>query len=161
MQTGLYISANYTAFAKQLFVKIVLLVLSFLTPIIPLMLLVAAFILFDTLAGRWKAKKTEGIISKKTSQIISKMLLYQCTVITLYCIDYLILSQFVATFTDIQFAATKVGCLILIWVELESIDEKYQQVKGKSFWDTIKRFFRRVKEVKNQAQEVISDENQQ
>lgn len=60
-------------------------VISVLTPIIPLMLTVGGLIFVDTIFGVWAAnKRKEPISSKGLSRLITKMLVYQIVIITLF-----------------------------------------------------------------------------
>jgi hypothetical protein len=62
----------------------------FFTPIAPLMLIVAAFILADTLLGVSKSIiKKQGFTSHKLSRLIFKMFFYQVVILLLYPIDIL------------------------------------------------------------------------
>jgi len=126
--------------------------LSFFAPIHVLMLLIGAFILLDTLVGRWCAKKLaqkEGkdvrleVTSRKTRVgFTSKVITYQTAIILLFIIDDYILNDLVRYFFTefpIEYIITKAMGLILIAIEFDSIDEKYYLVKGVRIKDIIRK----------------------
>ncbi len=64
--------------------------LAFFIPISGILLMIGVLIIFDTVAGIWKAKKLgEKITSRRLSAIISKLALYELTVIMFFLIDRL------------------------------------------------------------------------
>lgn len=93
----------------------------FFTPIAPLMMIVAGFILSDTLLGVSKAViKKQGFTSHKLSRLIFKMFFYQIVILLLYPIDIFIIDS--DLFGQAHFF-TKVGTFVLIFVEALSIEE--------------------------------------
>ena len=93
----------------------------FFTPIAPLMLIVAAFIVADTLLGVSKSIiKKQGFTSHKLSRLIFKMFFYQVVILLLYPIDIFIIAS--DLFGQAHFF-TKVGTFVLIFVEALSIEE--------------------------------------
>lgn len=139
--------------------KILLPVFTLLLPIKWVIVLVGIFILADTGFGIWAAKKTgKKITSSRFSSIISKMLIYQLTVITFYGIDVVLLGDFVKLFIGIPLVITKLTALILISVEGFSIDEKLKMVNpGKGLWFYIKKFLGIAKILKRESKELIDD----
>jgi len=78
--------------------------LSFFIPVVPLLLLVGGFILFDTILGIWAAKKRgEKITSRKLGNIIPKMILYQMAVLSAFVLDVWLLGEFVKFILSIVF----------------------------------------------------------
>lgn len=118
-------------------------IISFFTPIEPLIIGVGLAILADTILGIYKAKKKgEKITSRKLSQIISKLLLYQGSVLTIYCLEIFILKDFVVLFTSIQFFLTKIVAVLLTFIEIKSCSESYEAITGINLVD-------KAKELKN------------
>lgn len=70
----------------------------------------------------------EPISSKKLSRIISKMLLYQCGLITCYVLEKFLLGEFIVTFSSIQFLLTKIIAVIFCGVEMMSLNENIKVV---------------------------------
>jgi hypothetical protein len=134
-------------------------VMAFLMPIVPLLLIVGGLIFLDTCVGLWRAYKTNELISsKKLSNIISKMVLYQTSIITFFLIEKYIVGDFIVHVTSIQLFLTKVLACTLCSIELKSMDESYQIVTGISIWDRFKLLLKRSNEVKKGVKEIINDD---
>jgi hypothetical protein len=119
------------------------------------MFLIGFAILVDTVTGIWKAKKLkQPITSRRLSSVISKMLLYEITVILFYLIDYFILNDIVLTFFSVPLMLTKMLSLVLVSIEVVSINENYKAVKGLDLWISAKNLITRAKELKNDADEI-------
>jgi hypothetical protein len=138
----------------DMFVAIIGVIIAFLSPIIPLLLLVGGAIALDTITGVWKAKRlNEKITSKKLSRIISKMLLYQLAIILFFVMDKYIIGDFVGMFTHIPLVLTKLMSLTFSYIELKSIDENYEAMTGKSFWKSLKEMLHRAKAIKKDIED--------
>ncbi len=121
---------------------------SFFLPIYGILILIFFCILFDTITGIWKAKKTKTkVTSRRLSAIISKILLYETTVMLFYLMDFYLLNDIVMTFFSIELLTTKILALVLVSVEIVSINENYKAVKGIDLWASLKNLFARAKEV--------------
>ncbi len=121
---------------------------SFFLPIYGILILIFFCIVFDTITGIWKAKKTKTpVTSRRLSAIISKVLLYEATVMLFYLMDYYLLNDIVMTFFSIELLTTKILALVLVSVEIVSINENYKAVKGIDLWASLKNLFARAKEV--------------
>ena len=121
---------------------------SFFLPIYGILILIFFCIVFDTITGIWKAKKTKTkVTSRRLSAIISKILLYETTVMLFYLMDYYLLNDIVMTFFSIELLTTKILALVLVSVEVVSINENYKAVKGIDLWASLKNLFARAKEV--------------
>jgi hypothetical protein len=124
-------------------------------PISGLLFLVGFVIILDTVTGVWKSVKNKvPITSRGLSSIISKMLLYEITVILFYMIDYFILNNIVLTFFSVPLLLTKVLSLILVSIEVMSINENYKAVKGLDLWQAMKNLFARAKDIKKEVDEI-------
>ena len=147
MRTQLYLLI-YTA--NNSLLKLITICFSFFLPISGILGLLLVLILADTATGIWKAKhQKQQITSRKLSAIISKLLLYELTVILFYLIDYFILNQIILTFFSVPLMLTKVLALILASIEIMSINENYKAVKSIDLWQSAKLLFARAKEVKD------------
>ncbi len=128
---------------------------AFFMPITGLMFLIGFAIFVDTITGVWKAKKLkQPITSRRLSAVISKMLLYEITVILFYLIDYFILNDIVLTFFSVPLMLTKMLALVLVSIEVVSINENYKAVKGIDLWISAKNLITRAKELKNDAEQI-------
>ena len=129
----------------------------FLTPVNSLLILVGLAILLDTIVGIIKSKKLKvPITSKKLSNILFKMVIYQGAVLTFYCIDVFILGDFIKLAISVPFALTKVVALIAISIEMYSIDESLRLFNdGKGFKFYFKRLIGLFKDTKKDVNEII------
>lgn len=133
------------------FPKILALLWTLFLPITGLFLLVGFCIALDTLTGIWKSYKLKvKISSRKLSVIVSKMMLYQITLILFYLIDNFILNQIMLKFFSVPLMLTKVVALILISIEIMSINENVIAVKGLNLWEAMRNLFARAKEIKTE-----------
>jgi hypothetical protein len=132
--------------------RIMMAIAAFLVPIQGIMITVGVCIIADTMMGVWKAKKLkQTITSRKLSQIISKMFLYQATIVLIFAVDKFILDGIIQQFFTVPLLATKIVALTLISIELFSIDENWRAVKKKGFWDYFKELTARAKDIKNET----------
>lgn len=130
----------------------------FFAPIKGLMLAVGAAIVLDTFFGIYRSIKIRGwkfITSRKLSEIVSKMLLYQSCIICLYVIDFFILSEFFQKWFSISFFATKMCAILLIFIEGVSIKENFEGATGLDVWGQVKKALGRAKEVKTSVTDLI------
>ena len=128
---------------------------AFLMPISGLLFLVGFVIVLDTITGVWKSIKNKvKITSRGLSAIISKMLLYEITVIMFYMIDQFILNNIILQFFSVELLLTKILALILVSIEVMSINENYKAVKGLDLWQSMKNLFARAKDIKKEVDEI-------
>ena len=93
----------------------------FFAPIQGLLIAVAFGVMLDTFTGIFKSIKLNGlqsIRSRKLSNIISKMLLYQVSIISLYIIDKYLLNELVNLHFNTQFLFTKLIAIILVFISM-------------------------------------------
>jgi hypothetical protein len=131
--------------------------LLFFAPIQGLLVAVGAAVVFDTFTGIYKSIKLEGlssIKSRKLSNIVSKLLLYQMCIILLFPIDKFLLNELLSHLISIKFFATKFICVILIIIEGTSIKENVEAALNVNLWDMLKNAMRRAKEVKDDINEL-------
>lgn len=130
-------------------------ILAFLLPIKEMILIVGLMIIFDTITGLYKSHKLKiAITSNKLSALISKMFLYQMCLITSFIVDKFVIGEFISIFSNIPFFLTKIVCLFMVGVEVTSITENYKSVTGFSVWDKFKQITRRIKDVKQEIEEI-------
>ena len=130
-------------------------ILSFFIPVGDILILVGCAIILDTLTGIWKSIKTgQQITSRKLSSVISKMLLYQSTVLLFYMLDVFILNEIVIAFFNVPLLTTKILGLTLVSVEIVSINENYKKVMNVDLWSTLKNMLSRAKEIKTDISKV-------
>lgn len=130
----------------------------FFAPITGLMIAVGSAILLDTVFGIYRSVKIRGwyfVTSRRLSEIISKMLLYQMCIICLYIIDFFVLSEFFQKWFSISFFATKMCAILLIFIEGVSIKENFESATGLDVWGLVKKALGRAKEVKTSVTDII------
>jgi hypothetical protein len=128
---------------------------AFFLPISGILIMIGVLIAIDTFTGIWKANKlNEKITSRKLSSIISKLALYEITVIMFFLIDAFILNDIILTFFSVPFMLTKVTALVLASIEVMSINENYKIVKGIDLWQSMKLLFARAKDIKKDIDKI-------
>ena len=133
-------------------------ILIMFVPIHGILIAVGSSIVLDTFTGVFKSIKINGwssIKSRKLSQVISKMLLYEVCILFLYMIDKFILNEFIFKWLSVDYMFTKVCAILLIFIELTSIKENIQEAYNIKIWDMLKDAFLRAKEVKDNINEII------
>ena len=140
----LLLTTKLKLYSMQLFA----IVSSFFLPISGILILIGVSVIVDTITGVWKSKKLgTPITSRKLSAVISKILLYEVTVMLFYLIDYFIINDIVLTFFSVELMITKILALVLVSIEVISLNENIKAVKGIDLWTSLKNLFRRAKEV--------------
>lgn len=123
----------------------------FFAPIQGLLIAVAFGIMLDTFTGIFKSIKLNGlqsIRSRTLSNVISKMLLYQVSIISLYVIDKFLLNELINLHFSTKFLFTKLVAIVLVFIELVSIKENIEEALKVDIWKLLKNLIRRAKEVK-------------
>jgi len=129
--------------------------LAFFLPISGILLMIGVLIVIDTVAGIWKAKKIgEKITSRRLSAIISKLALYEVTVIMFFLIDVFILNDIILTFFSVPFMLTKVVALVLASIEVMSINESWKRAKNIDLWTSLKNLLSRSAEINDDIKKI-------
>ena len=126
-------------------------------PIYGLLVAVGAAIVLDTFTGIFKSIKLEGwksIRSRKLSNVISKMALYEICILLLFVIDKFVLNEFIIKSFGITYMFTKICAVLLIFVELTSIKENVEASFKINIWGLLKKALLRAKEIKTSIDEV-------
>jgi len=133
--------------------------LLFFAPIQQLVMVVGIAIILDTFTGIYKSVKLNGwrsIRSRKLSNIISKLVLYEVSIILLYPIDKFLLNELLLNIVSVQFFSTKVACVLLILVELTSIKENVEAALKINIWQILKRTINRAKEISHDVDDIAN-----
>lgn len=105
-------------------------VVAFLSPLIPLGLLVSTLIGVDFVFGIYRAYKNgDEISSRKMGHSISKIFLYNMAVLSVFMLEKIIIG------TNLEFTKICVG--VIAMVELKSIDESFKLLYGFSIYESI------------------------
>ena len=136
------------------FSNILAILVSFISPIVGVLIAVGAFILLDTIVGIWKAKKIkQKVTSRRLASIVNKMLVYQLTTITFFTLDWFIINDIILEFLSVEFALTKAIAVVLISIEFFSINESFEMATGKGLIARFKDLMNKYKENKKVLRE--------
>jgi hypothetical protein len=125
----------------------------FIEPVFPLIILVGIFIIADTIFGVWSSKKLgKPIISRKLFRLVSKFVVYTTSILLVWGLDSLIISEFIT-----PFLTTKIVAAVLCFIEGFSIDEKLRSInEGKGVIYYLDKFTKFIKGVKDKFNEITS-----
>ncbi len=132
-------------------------ILLLFAPIYGLLVAVGAAIILDTFTGIFRSIKLNGfksIRSRKLSNIVSKMLLYEVCVLLLFLMDKYLLNEFIIRSFGIEFMFTKICAILLIFIELVSIKENIEDAYKIEIWPMIKKLLSRAKEIKSDIDDI-------
>jgi len=131
-------------------IKLMSVLVVLFAPIQGIMITIGLAILADTVVGIWKSRKLDQqISSRRLSRVISKMLIYQITIILFYMIDKFILHDITSQFFAVEYLLTKAIALTLASVEVFSIDENIKAVRGSGLMEAFKRLIKKSKEIRD------------
>lgn len=132
-------------------VKLLAVLFALLSPIQGILITVGICIFADTIVGIWKARKIgEPLKSRKLGQLVTKMLIYQSTIIVFYLIDKYMLGEILSHFVQVDYLLTKAIALVLASIEIFSIDENMRQVKGSGLWEAFKTLIGKSKQIRKE-----------
>lgn len=132
-------------------------IISFLLPLQGLLTAVGVAIMLDTFTGLFKAVKVGGwvaIRSKKLSDIAAKIILYNTAVMSVYIMDYYLLSDFFKHWFSADFFFTKIIAFVLVLIELTSIKENFETAYNKDIWKLLKSIIQRAKEINSDISDI-------
>ena len=124
----------------------------FFAPIKGIILMVALATIIDTCFGLWKAKKLEEEITSKMLRngLVPKLVSYVAAVMLIYSSDVFIINALTMSVVSVEFISTKLIALVLLSIEVKSMDESFVKVKGYSFIDKTKVIINKIKDLKKQ-----------
>lgn len=147
---------------KSHLIGVISIFFAFLLPIRGLLICVGFAIVIDTVMGVYKAKKLNGwksVSSRKLSELISKMFLYEGAIILFYAMDKFIMGEFIALFIGVPLFLTKILAATLCFIEIKSIDETVKIITGKSVWERFRELLARAKEAKEDVGELVDNKD--
>jgi hypothetical protein len=100
------------------------------------------FILLDTFTGLAKAyyvKEKRNSNSMKRG-LLPKVIIYTLCILVVFIADRFVMNAFVKHYFGFDFLITKIISLILIFVEIWSIDENFEAIFGHSLITYFKKF---------------------
>jgi len=105
--------------------------LAVFTPVLPLLLTTGFLIIADFLFGIYRAfKKGEVITSRKMGNTISKIVLYNLAILSVYFLDHYVIKS--------GLNLEKIAAGLIGIVEIKSLDESFKTLFGWSIWDKLK-----------------------
>ena len=131
--------------------------LLFFAPINGLLIAVGVSIALDTFTGIFKSVRLNGwcsIRSRKLSELVSKMLLYEVCILLLFPIDNYLLNEFTLMLFGFKYMFTKICSIVLILIELISIKENIEEAMNIKIWVILKNLLKRTKEIKTDINEI-------
>ena len=140
--------------AIKIYSSLLLPVILFFAPIYVMVFLVGLSTIVDTCFGIWKAKQLGEEVTSKACRngLVPKIKSYVIIVLVLFVADFYIVNEFTKLFIDIEFVSTKLVSLILIIIEVRSMDESFKKVKGYSFIEKLYTNVKSIKKVKDYIQ---------
>lgn len=116
--------------------NILLSLIAVISPIKPLFLVTGFLIMADFIFGRYRAKKLgEKITSRKMGNTISKLLLYNIAILSVYLLNHYVIMT--------TLPLEKIVTALIGLTELKSLDESFTLLFGFSFYDKIKKILKR------------------
>jgi hypothetical protein len=127
----------------------------FFAPIKGIIILVALSTILDTAFGVWKASKLKEKVNSKTFRhgFVPKLFSYVGAIMLVYASDFFIINYLTKEVISVDYLATKVIALMLISIEVKSMDESFEKVKGYSFITKIVKLIIQAKNVKKKITE--------
>jgi hypothetical protein len=127
----------------------------FFAPISGIILIVALSTIVDSGFGMWRARcKGESVTSKLFRHgFIPKLLSYIGAVMLVYASDVFIINALTQLVISVDFLATKLIALILISIEVKSMDESFEDIKGYSFIDKARKVLNKFKDIKKELKQ--------
>lgn len=149
--------SNFVHKICEALTPVILFIAAFLAPIAGVLAAVGFFIAADMMMAFWRVmairkknkhkledgkkltaqdiEKAKWTSRKARAGLLPKVVSYNVVIISFYLLDRFVMNDFIHLFTSIPYALTKLLAMVLIWIEIKSIDESFEEVKGKSlFW---------------------------
>lgn len=120
-------------------------------PIYGLLIAVGTAIVLDTFTGVFKSIKLYGwrsVKSRKLSNIVSKMMLYEICILLLFVMDKFVLNEFVKHAFGFEFMFTKICAILLMFIELVSVKENVEEAFKIDIWKMVKSALNRAKDIR-------------
>lgn len=132
----------------------------FFTPIKGIVVLIMMSVVIDTAFGIWKVKTLKDpkdpFNSKKMRfGFVRKTVVYLLFIILVFVTDVFILNdlvKYILANLEMNYLCTRIGALILIGIEMKSMDESWERVKGWSFIARGSSVLKRIKKAKEEIQ---------
>ena len=134
------------ALIKSKFITFLSVIFAFFSPVLPLIIAVQFFIVLDTIMGLAKANLTDQKNSNSFKKgFIPKVIIYTLIILIVFLADKTITNEFIKYYTSFDFVITRIIALILIFIEIWSIDENFKAIYGVSLIDKFNKFLAYLK----------------
>lgn len=143
---------------KQIIITLLCSITTFLLPIKGLVILISLAVTIDTAFGIYVncKKLKQPFRSHKFFNIAIKSFFYMSTIVLAYIIDVFICGG-TLPILGIQHGLSKIIAIIWTLNELKSMDESSQKLGNKPFWDIVKGYISKVKEIKQDLNDLTDD----
>ena len=148
---------------QSVLVPVFLAFCTFVSPIAGVLAAVGIFIAADAVFARYRCYvlKVKWTSRKFRSGLIPKVITYNLFVLSFFFLDKYVINDFIHLFTAIPFALTKILAMVLIYVELKSIDESFEAIKGKSLLRYLVEMITHAKKLNKQMSDINSDKDKE
>lgn len=129
---------------------------TFVSPIAGVLSAVGVFIAADAIFARYRCYvlKVKWTSRKFRAGLIPKIITYNCFVLSFFMMDKFVINDFITLFTSIPYALTKILAMVLIYIELKSIDESFEAIKGKSLFRYLIEMIVQAKKLNKQMSDI-------
>lgn len=148
---------------QSVLVPVFLAFCTFVSPIAGVLAAVGIFIAADAVFARYRCYvlKVKWTSRKFRAGLIPKVITYNLFVLSFFFLDKYVINDFISLFTSIPFALTKILAMVLIYVELKSIDESFEAIKGKSLFRYLVEMITHAKKLNKQMSDINSDKDKE
>ena len=126
-------------------------IITFLTPILGMVALVACAVGLDTFAGIHIARKNKDYQSDKLFNVVVKTFFYMTTILLAFLIDTFIFEKKLA---NIGYLSSKAVTMFWIYIEAKSLDEKSVKLGNRPFHVIMTALIKRIKAWKKDINEI-------
>jgi len=127
----------------------------FFSPINGIILLVAISTIIDSGFGIWRSYNEGKTITSKIFRhgFVPKLLSYIAVVMLVYCSDVFIINALTKLVISVDFISTKIIALVLLSIEVKSMDESFTAVKKYSFLQKARVAIDKFKDIKKELKD--------
>lgn len=131
------------------------LLIVFFAPIALVATVVGLATLVDMGFAIWMTRELKGRVTSIRARegLVKKTFAYIALILAVYVVDEVLIGDLLRLFIDVENIATKTVAIVLIGIEVYSIDESYKAVKGKSFLDkmfkTVRKMYKAKEKIEN------------
>jgi hypothetical protein len=127
--------------------QFLLVFMAFISPLLPLALLVTFASVIDTFVGRWYARQKKVEVTSRLTRLglMRKLIIYFTALVFSFLVDRFMINEIARNYIWFDWAFTKFVASLLIWIEYTSVDEKIKWIKGKGITDRIVEFGKSMK----------------